>query len=673
RRVSIPLVLALLATGVFALLGWASERERREDLAGRHAEELAREKTEHARREGELRAEKERLESELAAAGARVEEQAETERKLRARIEGQEKALAELRREYEGRVEQQNEEVVRERRARARTEQSRREEKEWALHLRREIMRLQKEGGTLGDVRDVRLLVLRIAITLVGAEKGLLLSRDDSDHDDRLDLVCHEGFRNDPSDSAVAQRFAHEVIEKDRTIREDDEPDIAHERRTAADEEIQNLLAIPIYIADEFSGVVVLANKPGGFHEYEDEVLLALGDHAGAILHNTQLQEELRSSYVATVRVLADAIEAKDRFLRSHADDVAAYVAAVADALSLEPRKRAELVYSSLLHDVGKIGISERILMKPSELTPEEWSIAQLHPRIGYRLVEQVPALRAIQLAILHHHERWDGDGYPAGLGGDDIPLEARIIAVADAFSAMTSDRPYRRRMTVEEACAELERCAGTQFDPVVVRLFVDEVRRRPPSAEGDSLHEALADPDIDGGSGDHEPILGATSFALTDNLTLLYSRRYLHEAAAAEAHRAIRQDRPFMVVLVELADIARVNADEGYAAGDEAIQRVARTVQRVAARSGGRACRYSGRRIALIAPGDERAGEQCANEIAAALLDGPRVHAACAVWRPGESGDDVISRARAELETPEWRPPTTPGAPGAVGAWPPR
>jgi HD-GYP domain-containing protein (c-di-GMP phosphodiesterase class II) len=671
RRVSVPLVLVLVAWGAYTLLGWLTERERREELVTEHDEEIARQHAEQARREGELREERDRLGAELETTRARAEEAEEVGRELRARLEGQEKALQEVRSEYESRAAQQADELQRERRARARAEQMRRDEKEWALHLRNEIARLHRERGIFGDSGDVRQLVLRTAITLVGADKGLLLSRTDEDRDDLLDLVCYEGFQHDPSDSAVAQRFANEVIEKDRTIREDDEPDIAHERRTPADQEIKNLLAIPIYMADKFSGVVVLANKEGGFQEYEDEVLLALGDHAGAVLHNTRLQDELRSSYVGTVRVLADAIEAKDRFLRGHADEVAAYVSAVANRLGIEPRKREELLYSSLLHDIGKIGISERILMKPAELTPEERNVIQLHPRIGYRLIQQVPSLQGTANAILHHHERWDGDGYPAGLRGEEIPLEARIIAVADAFSAMTADRPYRGRLSLEEACAELERNAATQFDPVVVRLFVDEVRKHPPADEDDVLHKALSDPEIDVLRADDDPILGTASFALTDNLTMLYSRRYLHDAADAEAHRAEVQGRPFAVVLVELSDIARVNADRGYAAGDEAIQRVAQAVQRAAMRCGGTACRYSGRRIALLAPGDEQAAEECAGEVTADLADGPSVRVVSAVWRQGESGDDVIARARAELAAPAWQPPPQPGSPDAVTFWP--
>ena len=653
RRLSIPLLLVMLTAGVFALLGWATEKARREEVEDEHNESREQLAAEYARREAEIRERQQAVEGELRAARERAEaEGTEREgavRELTARLEGQERALRERRDELEEKLHERNQELMQERRSRARAEQARRDEKEWALHLRKEIMRLQKERGALGDTSDVRQLVLRTAMMLVGAQKGILLSREDLDSDGDLDLVCHEGFENDPEHSAVAQRFATEVIEEDVTLRED-EVAIAPERRTPADDEIKNLLAIPIYIADKFSGVVVLANKDGGFHDYDDDVLLALGDHAGAVLHNQRLQDELRTSYVGTVRVLANAIEAKDRFLRGHADEVSGYVAAVADRLGLAPERREELVYSSLLHDVGKIGISERILMKPAELTPEERSVIQLHPRIGYRLVQQVPSLKATELAILHHHERWDGDGYPGGLKGEEIPMEARIIGVADAFSAMTADRPYRKRMSLDEACAELERCAGTQFDPIVVRLFVEEVRKNPPAPNGDPLHDALSDPEIDAWMADDDPIVGAGSVALTDNMTLLYCHRYFHEAAEAEAHRAAIQDRPFSIIMIELTEIARINAEEGYAAGDEAIKCVARVAERSSVRCGGTAARYSGRRVALIAPGDEQTADDCAAYISSELSDGPSVRVVAATWRPGESGDDVIARARGTL-----------------------
>jgi diguanylate cyclase (GGDEF)-like protein len=535
-------------------------------------------------------------------------------------------------------------ELDEERQLRERLERCREKEHEWERELRRQVIEAHQEMGLLGDPRDLRTLVLRVAVELVGAKKGVLLARTDGDGDGHLDLVAQEGFRGDASRSKLVQRFAHEVIERDEIVKEPD----------CDDPELDNLVAIPIYMHDDFGGVVVVGDVAGGVDGVEDDVLLSLGDQAGAVLHNARLSGELRDAYVGTVQMLADALEAKDPFLRTHGDDATRYVTAVAIRLGLAAREREELVFASLLHDVGKIGITERILLKPAELSPEERSIVELHPRIGFRIVQQVPALAGIAAAVLHHHERFDGSGYPGGLRGQDIPLEARLVAIADAFSAMTSDRPYRGACGVEEAIAELERCAGEQFDPELVRLFVEEVRADPPreGAKG-LLATALADAEIELRRADNEPLLGFGSAARTDNLTQLYSHRHCREAVDAEAATAAVQGRPFAIVLVELVDLEQLNADSGYAAGDEAIRVVADAVQAAAADCGGTACRYSGSKLLVLAPNTgTRGAERVKEEIGSALDSGPRVRCACVVWRSGESGGDVLARAALELAT---------------------
>jgi diguanylate cyclase (GGDEF)-like protein len=543
-----------------------------------------------------------------------------------------------------------------ERRRNAALDRARRAERAWAAELRGQVMELHRRQGVLGHkTDDTRELVLRTAISALDAEKGLLLEREGEDEDraEHLSLVCSEGFDHDPAESAVARRFAEQVIERDATVRENDPGQL--EGRSAADAEIHNLVAIPIYLRDDFAGVVVCANREGGFDSYDDDVLLALGDHAGAVLHNERLRGELRTSYVATVSMLSDAIAAKDPFVGGHSQEVSAYVSAVAERLGVDPRRREELVFGSLLHDLGKIGISERILLKPGGLSPEERAIVELHPRIGYKLVSRMPRLAAIALAVLHHHERWDGTGYPGRLKGEQIPLEARIIGVADAFSAMTADRPYSRRRPLADACDEIERCAGTQFDPAVAAAFVEEVRRRPPSLEhGGPMAEALDDPELTAHRSGDERLLGTGSLAVIDNLTLLYSHRYFHEVAEAEAERAALQDVPFAVLMIRLEDLEEINLSDGYAAGDDALRAVGRVVQAAAGRWGdGTPSRYSGRRFTLLMP---RATEQQAQAMLAELTaeierQGRRLRTSVAIWEPGDSGGEVVGRARLGLE----------------------
>ena len=291
--------------------------------------------------------------------------------------------------------------------------------------------------------------MLQTAVQLVEADRGLLLSRRDEDNDGDFDMACQTGFDSDATHSAVAQEYAGKVLRRDETVREDDSRQLRGEGRNPADDEIDNLLAIPIFIQDDFEGVVLCANREGGFEDLDDDVLLALGDHAGAVLENGRLQGEMRSTYMAIVRMLAEAIEAKDPATRLHSEDVAEYVRAVADGLGLEARQREELLIASLLHDVGKIGVSERILLKPGALTPDERTAIELHSRIGYHLVRQVPALHGIADAVLHHHERWDGTGYPDRLAGERDLAGRAGHRVADSFSAMTSNRPYRAAMAV--------------------------------------------------------------------------------------------------------------------------------------------------------------------------------------------------------------------------------
>ena len=621
-----PLLL-LAGAGALSLLGWWLDRR------GRSA------------REEDARQEKEGLEAEAEEREARLGDSREKLDAARRR----ETELRQAREGLEARLEEREKALHRERYLRRRSEEARQAEGEWSRELQAEVMRMHRELGTLGDTSDVPTMVLRLSKKLLGAEKGLLLSREDSDGS--LDLIAAEGFEHDPADSAVAHRFANEVMEHDRIVRED-EPQ-ARGEGTPADGEIRNLVAIPIYIQDAFGGVIVCANKEGGFGEYDEEVLLSLGNQAGAVLRNGRLQGELRSSYLATVRVLGEAMGAKDPFLRGHSEEVSGYVAAVADRLGLDPSRREQLIFASLLHDVGKIGVSERILLKPASLTPEERGVVELHPRIGHHIVRQVPALDPMANGILYHHERFDGTGYPSGLKGEEIPLEARIICVTDAFSAMTTERPYQGRMSLEEACAELERAAGTQFDPEIVRVFVDEVRKRPTDGDGTrSLEEALDDPVLQSQRSADEPILGYGPLGLTDNLTLLYTRRYLHEIAADAAKRSEARGRPFGVVFVEPTEITRINRQKGYAAGDEEIRKAARALQRIGARDGGTACRYGGPLLGLLVQNvEEPSVKKLAAEIVEDLgREGIPARAGSAAWRPGDDGESVIVRARANM-----------------------
>jgi diguanylate cyclase (GGDEF)-like protein len=185
-------------------------------------------------------------------------------------------------------------------------------------------------------------------------------------------------------------------------------------------------------------------------------------------------------SHVKTFDVLEGlviAVDTKDRYTRRHSDDVARYADFLARRLDLDADTRRAIQSSAKLHDIGKIGIPDAILRKPGRLTDGEYAIAKQHVTLGDSIVRDLPDIDLIRAGILHHHERWDGQGYPSGLAGEEIPLIARILAVGDAFSGMTTTRPYRKALSVEVALQRLEDAAGSQLDPRLVEIFVQGVR----------------------------------------------------------------------------------------------------------------------------------------------------------------------------------------------------
>ncbi|NMB34303.1 MAG: HD domain-containing protein [Clostridium sp.] len=196
---------------------------------------------------------------------------------------------------------------------------------------------------------------------------------------------------------------------------------------------------------------------------------------------NMELREfftEMRLGYLQTVMSLANSIEAKDPYTRGHCQRVMEISCELAKALGLSKDEIEDLRYASILHDIGKIGIGANILNKKGKLTDEEFNEIKKHPVIAYNILKDVEFLRGGLDAILQHHERYDGKGYPHGLKGNNICIFARIMCVADAFDAMTSDRPYRKGMDMGEALEEIQRCKGTQFDPQVADLLVAMVRK---------------------------------------------------------------------------------------------------------------------------------------------------------------------------------------------------
>jgi diguanylate cyclase (GGDEF)-like protein/putative nucleotidyltransferase with HDIG domain len=233
-------------------------------------------------------------------------------------------------------------------------------------------------------------------------------------------------------------------------------------------------LAAPIRVDGEPWGVLELVHEHPRELDFIDLLFAdTIASAIGAAIHRAKLYAELEGTFMRTLAVLSDALEAKDSYTAAHAREVADLAVDVGSRLGMKPDELRTLSYGALLHDIGKIGVRGEILHKPGELTAAEYDEMKEHTVVGARMLERIPYFRDVHPLVRGSHERWDGDGYPDGLAGEAIPLGARIIAACDAFNAMTSDRPYRDALSPQQAAAELERCAGTQFDPAVIETLV--------------------------------------------------------------------------------------------------------------------------------------------------------------------------------------------------------
>jgi len=218
-----------------------------------------------------------------------------------------------------------------------------------------------------------------------------------------------------------------------------------------------------------FRGMIVLASWPKEkISTVAPSYIPILIRHAAAAVSNAYLFETSERNYIQAISALASAVDAKDPYTHNHSRNVAAYVSRIAAQLKLPSREIALLNNAALLHDIGKIGMPEAILNKESSLTKEEYRIIKTHPEVGYNILKSVTAFGSFISTVRYHHERFDGKGYPAGLSGEDIPFHARMLAVADCFDAMTSDRIYRDSPGVDFAKEEIRKNSGTQFDPKI-------------------------------------------------------------------------------------------------------------------------------------------------------------------------------------------------------------
>ena len=264
--------------------------------------------------------------------------------------------------------------------------------------------------------------------------------------------------------------------------------------------ERKTLICAPLMVKDEIIGTLTVVNKLNNtvYNHEELELLSTIAAQASIAMKNAMLYDEQQKTYLNTIQALVSAIEASDSYTRGHSERVTRFSLALARKLELPQNRLKVIERAAILHDIGKIGIDLSLLHKEALLTPDDVAELQQHPTIGMKILEPIEFLHDVRLCIGQHHERYDGRGYPNNLAAEDLLLESRILAIADSFDAMTSDRPYRKALKVEVAIQELAENAGSQFDPALVPIFIKLLKTPnflPQREEYPGLHVVAAAP----------------------------------------------------------------------------------------------------------------------------------------------------------------------------------
>ena len=322
--------------------------------------------------------------------------------------------------------------------------------------------------------------VMDKSIRLLDAKKGSLMLLDEDTRELRIVNAC--GLSEDiiantriKTGEGIAGRVAAEgsplLFRKGEKV--------ANSQSNKRFEQLYSAVSVPVTIKDKVIGVVNISDHIKGedFTKEHVGLLQMLATQAAIAIENSRLHRELKELFVGSVKALINAIEARDPYTKGHSIRVTHYSSKIAQALKMNQEEVDNIQYAALLHDIGKIKVQDEILLKQGKLTKEERLAIQEHPNYGAIIMKPVKAFQRILPFLYYHHEMYAGSGYPQKLKGDSIPVESRIIAVADSFDAMTSDRPYRNALSIDEALHELQINSGTQFDPLIVDVFVKLVR----------------------------------------------------------------------------------------------------------------------------------------------------------------------------------------------------
>ncbi len=346
------------------------------------------------------------------------------------------------------------------------------------LQQSKTLMELSALVNSTLDTREIRKRAIEAATCLVNAETGSLLLVDQETGELFFEVALGDkGSALKEIRLAKGQGIAGWVAEKgESVIIHDVESDPRFFRGADAKSTFhtKNIICVPVKTKDNILGVLQAINKnEGSFDDEDREGLSALANQVAIAIENANLYEELKQTFYETSQALAETIEMRDPYTGGHTQRVMHYSVGIGRAMGLSAHEMERLKLAAILHDIGKIGIRDSILLKNDRLDPDELSKMNEHTAYGSEILSNVKKLRDIIPGVRGHHEKYDGTGYPDKLKGTDIDPIARIIAVADTYDAMTTDRPYRKALSMQTAIDELKKCAGKQFDGEVVEHFI--------------------------------------------------------------------------------------------------------------------------------------------------------------------------------------------------------
>lgn len=347
-----------------------------------------------------------------------------------------------------------------------------------------QLRTLMELSGTINsslETGEIRRRSVEAASHLVGAERSSLLLLDGDTGE-----LCFEVALGDTGGALKkvrlqrGQGIAGWVVETGECALVSD---VEHDPRfqsgldSKAGFRTRDMLCVPVRLHERTIGALQSMNKQGGsFDDRDRELLCALAHQVAVAIENANLYAELKEAFYETAAALANTLDKRDPYTGGHTQRVTRYAEVIGRRLGLSEEEMEHLRLSAALHDIGKIGVPDAVLLKPGRLSDAEYAVMCEHPACAGEILAHVHQLGPVMPGVVGHHERYDGKGYPRGAAGEEIPVQARIIAVADTFDAMTTDRPYRARLSDEAASAELRAGAGTQFDPAVVDAFLDGI-----------------------------------------------------------------------------------------------------------------------------------------------------------------------------------------------------